>query len=70
MPSTPAFFDVVTQMIDVVTNSAQTMPAHNALKFSWGEPCGSYIMYVKQMQKLGASGVYMNSSYVGVGGIY
>ena len=57
-------------MIDVVTNSAQTTPTCYALKFSWGEHCGSYIMYVKQMQKLGVSGVYMNSSYVGVGGTY
>ena len=55
-------------MIDVDTSSAQTTPTRYALKFSWGEPCGSYIMYVKQ--KLGASGVYMNSSYVGVGGTY
>ena len=33
------FFDVVTKMIDVVTNSAQTTPTHYALNFSWGEPC-------------------------------
>ena len=32
------FFDVVTQMIDVFSNSAQTTPTHYALNISWGEP--------------------------------
>ena len=34
----PCFFDVVTKMIDVVTNSAQATPTRSALNFSWGEP--------------------------------
>ena len=34
----PYFFDVVTKIIDVATNFAQTMPTHYALKFSWEKP--------------------------------
>ena len=34
----PSIFDVVTQMIAVVTNSTQTTPTRYALKFSWREP--------------------------------
>ena len=40
------FFDVVTQMIDVVTNSAQTTPTYYALNFSWGEPWYSAIIII------------------------
>ena len=32
------FFDILTKMIDVGTNSALIMPTHHALNFSWGEP--------------------------------
>ena len=39
VPSISIFFDVLTKMIDVVTNSAQATPTHSALNFSWGEPC-------------------------------
>lgn len=38
--------DVVTKMVDMVTNSTQTMPTHYALNYSWGEPCVSYMYYV------------------------
>ena len=38
MPSIATFSDVVTKVIDVVTNSTHTTPTRYALRFSWGEP--------------------------------
>ena len=42
------FFDVVTKMIDVVTNSAQTMPTGYALNFSCNESCGMFAVDVNK----------------------
>ena len=40
IPSTTAYlFDVATKMVDMVTNSAQTMPTRLAFNLCWGELC-------------------------------
>ena len=40
------FSDEATQIIDVVTNSAQTTPTHYTCTFSWGEPLYSFSLHL------------------------